>query len=115
MDFPQQLTEKDRLLKATQMRRDIVEMTNAAGSGHPGGSLSSVEMLVTLYNEYLKHDPNNPKWEDSDVMIYALTGYGEVFEDINPRVAGFNGAYEKSNLVGLLDQIDLLLKEDKKI
>lgn len=53
--------------------------------------------------------------KDSDVMIYALTGYGEVFEDINPRVAGFNGAYEKSNLVGLLDQIDLLLKEDKKI
>lgn len=53
--------------------------------------------------------------KDSDVMIYALTGYGEVFDDINPCVAGFTGAYEKSNLVDLLDQIDILFKDDKKI
>ena len=51
------------------MRRDIVEMTNAAGSGHPGGSLSAVEMLVALYFEFLKHDPSNPDWEDRDRMI----------------------------------------------
>jgi len=53
--------------------------------------------------------------KDSNVMIYALTGYGEIFDDISPCVAGFNGAYEKSNLVGLLDQIDMLLKDNKKI
>ena len=53
--------------------------------------------------------------KDSDVMIYALTGYGEVFDDIHPRVAGFTGAYEKSNLVDLLDQIDIVFKDDKKI
>ncbi len=66
-----QLSERDRLLKANRMRRDIVKMVNAAGSGHPGGSLSSVEILVTLYNEYLKHDPKNPKWEDRDYMIFC--------------------------------------------
>jgi transketolase len=71
MHFPIQLSEKDRLLKANQMREDIVRMVNAAGSGHPGGSLSSVELLVTLYNEYLKHDPENPKWEDRDYMIFC--------------------------------------------
>lgn len=53
--------------------------------------------------------------KDSDVMIYALTGYGEVFDDIHPCVAGFTGAYKKSNLVDLLDQIDIVLKDDKKI
>ena len=53
------------------MRRDIVEMTNAAGSGHPGGSLSAVEMLVALYFEFLKHDPSNPDWEDRDRMIFC--------------------------------------------
>lgn len=53
--------------------------------------------------------------KDNNVIIYALTGYGEVFDDISPRVAGFNGAYEKSNLVGLLDQIDMLFKGNKKI
>src|SRR5690242_16205982 len=34
---------------AKQIRRDIVEMIGAAKSGHPGGSLSAVEILVTLY------------------------------------------------------------------
>lgn len=53
------------------MRRDIVEMVHAAGSGHPGGSLSSVELLITLYNEFLKHDPRNTKWEDRDRMIFC--------------------------------------------
>jgi len=71
MQYPINLSEKDRLLKANQMRRDIVKMVNAAGSGHPGGSLSSVEILITLYNEYLKHDPENPKWEDRDFMIFC--------------------------------------------
>ena len=33
----------------TQVRRDIINMTANAGSGHPGGSLSAVEMLVALY------------------------------------------------------------------
>lgn len=71
MIYPIKLSEKDRLIKANQMRRDIVEMVNAAGSGHPGGSLSAVEILVTLFNEYLKHDPSNPKWEDRDFMIFC--------------------------------------------
>jgi transketolase len=33
--------------KALQLRRKILEMTNTAGSGHPGGSLSAVEILIT--------------------------------------------------------------------
>lgn len=71
MTYPITLTPEERLRKAIQMRRDIVEMTCAAGSGHPGGSLSSVELLVTLYNEYLKHDPENPKWEGRDRMVFC--------------------------------------------
>lgn len=71
MTYPKTLTDKERLLKAIQMRRDIVEMVHLAGSGHPGGSLSSVELLVTLYNEFLKHDPQNPNWEERDRMIFC--------------------------------------------
>ena len=41
----------------TQVRRDILEMTHAAGSGHPGGSLSAVEILVSLYFDQMKLDP----------------------------------------------------------
>lgn len=56
---------------AKQVRRDIVEMTGAAGSGHPGGSLSAVEILVPLYYSVMKHDPKNPKDPDRDRLILS--------------------------------------------
>ncbi len=54
---------------AKRVRRDIIEMITAAKSGHPGGSLSSVELLVGLFFDQLKHDPKNPKWPDRDRVI----------------------------------------------
>jgi transketolase len=51
------------------VRRDIIEMIYSAKSGHPGGSLSAVELLVGLYFDQLKHDPKNPKWPDRDRVI----------------------------------------------
>lgn len=57
---------------AKQIRRDIIEMITAAGSGHPGGSLSAVEILVTLYfGGAAKLDPANPKWADRDRIILS--------------------------------------------
>jgi transketolase len=52
-------------------RRQIVEMITAAKSGHPGGSLSAVEILVTLYFDVMRHDPGNPKWPDRDRFILS--------------------------------------------
>src|SRR5512134_662881 len=52
-------------------RRQIVEMITAAKSGHPGGSLSAVELLVTLFFSKLRHDPKNPNWEDRDRFILS--------------------------------------------
>ncbi|MBU1355886.1 MAG: transketolase [Candidatus Edwardsbacteria bacterium] len=51
---------------ARQIRRDIIEMTYKAGSGHPGGSLSSADIMAVLYFDIMKHDPKNPKWEQRD-------------------------------------------------
>ena len=42
---------------ARNMRIDIIKMIGAAGSGHPGGSLSEVELLVALYFSVMRHDP----------------------------------------------------------
>lgn len=56
---------------AKQMRREIIEMIGTAGSGHPGGSLSAVEILVTLYFDVMRHDPANPKWADRDRFILS--------------------------------------------
>jgi transketolase len=54
-----------------QVRRHIVEMICAAKSGHPGGSLSAVETLVTLYYDVMNHDPAKPDWEDRDRFILS--------------------------------------------
>jgi transketolase len=54
-----------------QVRRDIIVMTNKAGSGHPGGSLSAVETLVALYFAVMKCDPANPTWPERDYFILS--------------------------------------------
>ena len=60
-------TELEAISK--RVRRSIIEMITAAKSGHPGGSLSAVELLVGLYFDQMKHDPKNPKWPDRDRFI----------------------------------------------
>jgi transketolase len=54
-----------------QIRRHIVEMTGAARSGHPGGSLSAVEIVTVLYWDVMRHDPSNPKWPGRDRFILS--------------------------------------------
>ncbi|MCL5046103.1 MAG: transketolase [Actinobacteria bacterium] len=56
---------------AGQVRRDILEMTHAAGSGHPGGSLSAAELMVALYFAEMRHDPKNPEWEGRDRFVLS--------------------------------------------
>ena len=43
------------------VRRDIINMTANAGSGHPGGSLSAVELMVSVFFNHMRIDPQNPK------------------------------------------------------
>jgi transketolase len=56
---------------AKRMRRTVIEMITEAKSGHPGGSLSAAEMIVTLYFDVMRHDPSNPKWPDRDRFILS--------------------------------------------
>ncbi len=57
---------------ATQMRRDIVTMLAEAGSGHPGGSLSSADVVAVLYaGGVLRHDPANPDDPARDRFILS--------------------------------------------
>src|SRR5512137_2804521 len=75
---------------ARQIRRDIVEMTHYAGSGHPGGSLSSAEIMAVLYFHVMKHDPARPQWEERDrcylskghacPVLYAALGEAGYFD-----------------------------------
>lgn len=54
-----------------EVRRDIVRMIHAGGSGHPGGSLSVVEILTALYFRVLRIDPHHPKWDERDRLILS--------------------------------------------
>lgn len=53
------------------IRRDIVSMIHRAKSGHPGGSLSVVEILTALYFDEMNVDSSNPKMEDRDRFVLS--------------------------------------------
>jgi len=57
--------------KARAIRRDIIRMVGAAGSGHPGGSLSAVEVLTALYFHVMRLDPARPDWAERDRFILS--------------------------------------------
>ena len=64
--------ELDRLReKAQHIRRSIIEMLAAAGSGHPGGSLSATDLVTCLYFKVMQHKPDDPTWQDRDRFILS--------------------------------------------
>lgn len=67
------LTETEAGLKtiANKLRKHVIEMTSAAGSGHPGGSLSSADLMAALYFRVMQHRPEEPDWEERDRFILS--------------------------------------------
>ncbi len=88
-----QLTKNVDILKeiARDVRALIIKMLAKAGSGHPGGSLSAVEILTTLYFSVMRHDPCNPSWPERDrfhlskghacPVLYAVLSKAGYFEE----------------------------------
>ena len=62
---------KELKKKAIDIRKDILKMLMLAGSGHTGGSLSIVEILVSLYYYKLRHDPKNPGLKGRDMFLLS--------------------------------------------
>jgi transketolase len=56
---------------AKRLRHHVITMTATAGSGHPGGSLSAADIITALYFKVLRHNPNNPQWQDRDRFILS--------------------------------------------
>ncbi len=57
---------KELEARTRQVRKAIVEIICRACSGHPGGSLSSADLVTALYFAVLRHDPKNPQWPERD-------------------------------------------------
>ena len=60
---------------AAEWRYVITDMICRAGSGHLGGALSLVEIMMTLYYRVMKIDPKNPKWPQRDRLVLSK-GHG---------------------------------------
>jgi transketolase len=54
-----------------EVRASVLRVIYEAGSGHPGGSLSSVDIMLTLYFHEMNHDPSDPKWSERDRFILS--------------------------------------------
>lgn len=82
-------------LKALQYRKDILTTLLGSASGHPGGSLSAVEILISLYSYKLKYDPRRPDWEDRDRMIISK---GHITPGVYVTLAD-HGFFDKKELL----------------
>lgn len=56
---------------ACACRVQIIRMLTHAGSGHPGGSLSVIDLLVAIMFGRLRHDPTRPDWPDRDRIVLS--------------------------------------------
>lgn len=87
--------------KANSIRKLIIKMLAEAKSGHPGGSLSSTEIITCLYFEVMRHDSKKPEWAQRDrfhlskghccPVVYsglALSGYFPIDELMKLRKLG---------------------------
>lgn len=60
---------------AKKLRQTVLKMITAAGNGHPGGSLSALDIILELYLNEMRHDPKNPKMPERDRFVLSK-GHG---------------------------------------
>lgn len=75
MREPQLIPEEVLQETARRLRVDVVDMITRAGSGHPGGSLSALDIILALYSGEMRFDANEPRWEGRDRFVLSK-GHG---------------------------------------
>ncbi len=80
-------------IMAKECRKDIIEMIYSAKSGHPGGSLSAIDVLVGLYQTALNYRLEDMNWKDRDRFIMSK-------------------GHASPAIYSILHQLDIISKED---
>jgi len=77
---------------SAQVRRDILRMVCAAKSGHPGGSMSSADIMTALFFEVMKHDPKtwNRAAKGQDAFILSAGHLAPVYYSVLARCGYFD-------------------------
>ncbi|WP_304340906.1 transketolase [Metaclostridioides mangenotii] len=83
--------------RACTIRKDIITMIHDAKSGHPGGSLSAVEILTALYFDEMNIDSSKPKMEDRDRFVLSKGHAAPALY----AVLAEKGYFDKEELKGL--------------
>ena len=65
------LDHEQLLLKADDIRQDIIRMLEHAGSGHSAGPLGLADIFTALYFVVMNNDPSNPDWPERDILILS--------------------------------------------
>ena len=81
----------------TPTRRDLanairflaIDAVQAANSGHPGMPMGMADIAEVLWNDFLKHNPANPKWHDRDRFILS-NGHGSMLQYALLHLAGYD-------------------------
>lgn len=70
--MPRLLTDSRLTTQARKLRRDVITMLAAAGSGHPGGSLGMADIFAALFfGGLLSYRPNQPHWPGRDRLVLS--------------------------------------------
>lgn len=89
---------KENLIEiSNELRKDIIETIYSARSGHPGGSLSVIDIVTYLYFEKMNIDPQNPKMENRDKFILSK-GHAAPAQYVALAKKGFFNKSELKNL-----------------
>lgn len=98
---------------ATKLRQHIIQMTCAAASGHPGGSLSAADIITLLYFQVMRHRPQDPGWPERDRFVMSKGHAAPVLYAALAEAGYFPVKYLKtlrqigSSLQGHIDMLSL--------
>jgi transketolase len=111
------MTSKEKIqelvVQANKLRQHIIAMTCAAGSGHPGGSLSAADIVTALYFHQLRYKAQEPAWPDRDRFVMSKGHAAPVLYAALAEAGFFPVSYLKSlrklgsSLQGHIDMLSL--------
>lgn len=91
---------------AYQLRMDVIDMIHFGGSGHPGGALSSADVMATLYWHVLRVDPARPDWPDRDRFVMSKGHSAPILY----AALAERGFFDRDTHIKTLRQIDSILQ-----
>ncbi len=86
--MPRPMTTPSRRDLANALRFLAVDAVQAANSGHPGMPMGMADIAEVLWNDYLRHNPNNPTWFNRDRFLLS-NGHGSMLQYALLHLAGY--------------------------